>query len=264
MRVRARFGPGDSSPWSDIVYGTAANAPPPQIKAVDEQEAPLVGARQLGHTMPATMDECGALIRSGDVVRCAGDSFSVQAVFADGSFSINWSVWASQHDNIAHYTVQHREFQYRNRFKRADTNEPFNVDPAEGDGWVVPGSCKAAVLTTDSMGRATEYHWRCQGLTSVNVDTEGHPTSVETDGVLPASQPHWEGSLASPSRKHNVPVTGMRIPTRAPTSLSDELTQSELDDTIELTATETQMLLYGITVHFDDDTTDFHYDLITG
>ncbi|MDE2900850.1 MAG: hypothetical protein OXN15_07510, partial [Chloroflexota bacterium] len=71
-------------------------------------------------------------------------------------------------------------------------------------------------------------------------------------------------SLASLSRKHDVPVTAMRIPTRAPTSLSDELTQSELDDTVELTATETQMLLYGITVHFDDDTRDFHYSLITG
>lgn len=261
VRVRARFGGGQATPWSEKVIGTAADVPAPQIVAVDEE--PLIALQQVGHTSPATMDECGDLIKSGDAIECGGGRFSVHAVFSDGSFSINWSVWASQYDNITHYTVQHREFQYRNRFKHADTNEPFDVDPAEGDGWVVPGSCEAAVLSTNNMGQATEYWWRCDGLTNVYVDTEGNPTSVETDAEN-WQQTSWEGALASPSRKHDVPVTAMRIPTRAPTSLADELTQTELDDTVELTASETQMLLYGIIVHFDDDTRDFHYDLVTG
>ncbi|MDE2803469.1 MAG: fibronectin type III domain-containing protein, partial [Chloroflexota bacterium] len=208
IRVRARFGRGDSSPWSEVVYGTTADVPPPQITAIPEQT--LVAAQQLGHTSPTTMAECSALMRSGEAVYCTSNRFSVDTYYPDNSFSINWSVWASDHDNITHYTVRHREFQYRNRFKRADTQAAFNVDPAEGDGWVVPGSCEAAVLSTDSMGQATEYFWRCQSLTNVNVDTDGNPTTVETDAEN-WTQASWDGSLASPSRKHDVPVTAMRI-----------------------------------------------------
>ena len=258
VRVRARYGSDGSGPWSDIAYGTVAAA---------AERAPQIAARQVAVTLPATMDECGEQMTAGNVESCAADSFSVKATRADGSFSINWSVWASQHDNISHYIVQHLEFQYRHRFKLASTDEPFDVDPDDGDpyaGYAAPNSCEAAVRDTDSNGRAVSFWWRCTSLTNVYVDTEGNPTSVVTDAHVPQSQPYWEDSLASPSRKHDVPVTVMRIPARAPTSLDDELTQAEMDDTFDLTATETQMLLYGITVHFDDETTEFHYALITG
>ena len=257
VRVRARYGSDGAGPWSAVAYGTAAAA----------ALVPQIAQQQVVATLPATMDECGEQIKAGNVQSCAADSFSVKATRADGRFSINWSVWASQHDNISHYIVQHLEFQYRNRFKLASTNEPFNVEPAEGNpygGYTEPNSCEAAVRETDSNGRAISFWWRCASLTNVYVDTEGNPTSVVTDASVPRSQPYWEDSLASPSRKHDVPVTVMRIPARAPTSLDDELTQAELDDTFDLTATETQMLLYGITVHFDDETTEFHYALVTG
>lgn len=260
VRVRARFGPGDVSPWSEIVYGTAADAA--AIQAVSEAE-PLVAAQQVGHTSPSTTDECGDLLYSGDAVYCTGGRFSVQTYYPDGTYSINWSNWASEHDNIAHFTVEHKEFQYRDSFKRADTDEPFNVDPALGDGFVVPGSCEAAVEEVDSEGNYLSYYWRCEGLYTVDVDTEGNPSSVVTDAEN-RLQAWWDGSLASPSRKHDVPVTAMRIPARTPTGLDDELTQAELDDTVELKASERQMLLFRIITHFDDETSHAFHTLIHG
>lgn len=261
--VRARYSSGVKSDWSEPVVGTAADVSPPQATLVEEPEQPLIAAQQMDHVSPSTIAECGELLGDGVVFRCSANSFAIQTLRTDGSFSINWSVWASEHDNIDYYEVQHLEFQYRTRFALAATNEPFSVDPADGDGFVEPNSCVAVVHETDNRGQATAYRWQCGSLTNVYVDTLGNPTSAETDSDN-WQEESWEGSLASPSIKDSVAVQAMRFPARIPQSKDDELTQQELDDVVDLTATETQMLLYGITVHFDDGTSQFHYALITG
>ena len=66
------------------------------------------------------------------------------------------------------------------------------------------------------------------------------------------TSPRHSDRLTYPGRFNDVPVEALRIPTRAPQSLTDELTQQELNDTLYLLASEFEMHLYLITVHFDD------------
>ena len=270
VRVRARFGSEDKSGWSETAYGTAASDTQSDTddRAVREPSEPLISERQVYSDSPATMEECGAELAAGHAVLCKANDFSVKTVRPTGQYHINWSVWASQHSNIDRYTIQRLRFLYRYNFERED-----NGDAVDGHDYTVPdvNSCAPRAAEVNGRGIATRWAWRCDSITQVHEDPSGGPTSIELlDGNWISDS--WTASLQAPGRKPDVPVQALKVPGSRieahadnPQNVSGRLTQQQVDDgTHGLLATEIEMHLYLITVHFDDGTTDSDYALIDG
>ena len=220
---------------------------------------------------PATMAECKEEQNAGRAVLCKRNSFSVKTILSDGGYHIDWSVWASRHSNVDRYAIQRLQFLYRYRFEREDDGNAVSASD-----YTVPdvNSCVPRAAETDNMGAATRWAWTCTGISNVREDPFGVPTSVEQleefDDNLTSTS--WSDSLLAPGRKHDTPVRALRIPgsmTDAhadnPQSAADRLTQQQVDDGAhDLLATEVEMHLYLITVHFDDGTTHRRYELVDG
>ena len=217
---------------------------------------------------PATMQECREELSAGRAVLCARNSFAVKTTLADGSYHINWSKWADRYSNIDRYSVQRLRFMYRYNFQ-------LEADGAAVNDWEYTApdvaSCRPQAAETDNMGRALRWFWSCGGISNVHEDPSGAATSIELlDDSWTSSS--WAGSLEAPGRKHNVAVQAFRIPgsqTEAhadnPQSATDRLTQQQVDDgTVDLLASDVEMHLVLITVHFDDGRTRRSYELITG
>ena len=231
---------------------------------------PLVQGQ--GNESPATMKECKEELAAGRAVLCKRNSFSVKTIRPDGGYHINWSQWASRHSNVDRYTIQRLRFLYRYNFK-------LEADGAavHGSDYTVPdvSSCRPRAAETNSMGEATRWAWTCtDGISNAHEDPFGQPTSVEQladfdDNWISTS---WTGSLMAPGRKHDAAVPALRIPgsqtdphPENPQSAADRLTQQQVDDgTHDLLASEVEMHLYYITVHFDDETTLRRYELVDG
>ena len=211
---------------------------------------------------PATMRECKDELAAGRAVLCKRNSFSVTTVRPDGEYNIDWSDWASRHSNIDRYTVQRLQFMYRYNF----VLEEDGTAVAASD-YTAPdvNSCWSWAAERNSNGEVTRWAWSCNGISNVREDSSGEPTSVEQlegydDNWTSAS---WGDSLLAPGRKHDVSLRALRIPgsrTDAhvdnPQSSRDRLTQEQVDEgTHDMLATEIEMHLYLITVHFDDGTT---------
>ena len=239
------------------------------VVAVLALSSPL--ARAQANNSPATMEECGDELAAGRAVSCSRNSFSVQTVRPDGTYSIDWSEWAGQQDNVDRYTVQRLRFLYRYNFE-------LEADGTAVNDWEYTvadvNSCVPRAAETDNRGRAIRWAWTCKGLSNVREDPSGVPTSVESlvefdDNVTSAS---WSGALLAPGRKHDVPVRAMRIPGSQtdvhadnPQSRRDRLTQQQVDAaTHDLLATDVEMHLYLITVHFDGGTVRRHYAMVNG
>ena len=220
---------------------------------------------------PATKEECREEMVAGRAVACSSNRFSIQTVRPNGTYSIDWSEWAGQQDNVDRYTVQRLRFLYRYNFKLAADGTPV------GDSsYTAPdvGSCRPWPAERDNSGTVTRWAWSCNGISNVRQDPFGAPTSVESlagfNGDSTATS--WTGSLAAPGRKHDVPVRAMRVPgswTEAhpdnPQGYGDRLTQQQVDDgTDDLLVSEVEMHLYLITVHFDDGMARRHYALVDG
>ena len=217
---------------------------------------------------PATMGECREELDAGRAVLCKRNSFSVKTILPDGGYHIDWSEWAGRHDNVDRYTIQRLRFLYRYNFEREDNGNAVSTgDYTEPD----VSSCRPWAAETNGMGEVTRWAWTCNGISNVREDPSGVSTSIEQleDNWTSTS---WTGSLLAPGRKRDTPVQALRIPgnmTEAhadnPQSATDRLTQQQVDDgTDDLLATEVEMHLYLITVHFDDGTTQRRYDLIDG
>ena len=217
---------------------------------------------------PATMQECREEMLAGRAVSCARNFFSVLTMLPDGGYHINWSEWAGRHDNVERYTIQRLRFQYRYNFTlESDGSAVSSAD------YTVPdvNSCRPYAAERDGMREVTRWAWSCNGITNVREDPSGAPTSVEllADNWTSTS---WTGALLAPGRKHDIPVSALRIPgdrdaahADNPQSASDRLTQQQVDDgTQSLLASDLEMHLYYITVHFDDGTIRRSYQLADG
>lgn len=228
-------------------------------------------SRQVSPGGPATMSECKEELAAGRAVRCARNSFAVTTVLADGGYHINWSEWAGRQNNVDRYTVQRLRFMYRYNFEREDDGTAV-----EQSDYTRPdvNSCSPYGVERDGNNEVTRWAWSCSGISNVHVDPDGAPTSVEqlenyADNFTSTS---WSGSLQAPGRKHDVPVQALRIPgdkdaphADNPQSASDRLTQQQVDDgTHDLLASELEMHLYLITVHFDDGSRRYRYNLVDG
>ena len=247
-----------------IVEGMAVSpgdAPPPEPQAGDQQDADI----------PATMRECKEEMAAGRAVRCQRNAFSVKTVRPDGGYDIDWSVWASRHSNVDRYTIQRLRFLYRYNFELEDNGTAVaSSDYTMSD----VNSCWPRVAETDNVGAATRWAWTCTGISNVREDPFGVPTSIEQleDFDDNWTSTSWTDSLLAPGRKHDVSVQALRIPGSStdahadnPQSLRDRLTQQQVDDgTHDLLATEFEMHLYLITVHFEDGATQRHYALADG
>ena len=110
------------------------------------------------------------------------------------------------------------------------------------------------------------FRWNCAPLNTQYVTPDGALTSTEDIIGYEHNRttPRHTDHLSNPGRLNDVPVEALRIPIRAPQSLYDQLTQQELNDTIPLLASEFEMHLYLIIVHFDDGSTATHYALAEG
>ncbi len=220
---------------------------------------------------PATMSECKEELAAGRAVRCARNSFAVTTVLADGGYHINWSEWAGRQDNVDRYTVPRLRFMYRHNFEREDDGTAV-----QDSDYTTPdvNSCWPYGVERDGNNEVTRWAWFCSGISNVRVDPDGVPTSVEqlenyADNFTSTS---WSGSLLAPGRKHDVPVQALRIPgdrdaphADNPQSATDRLTQQQVDDgTHSLLASELEMHLYVITVHFDNGSRRSRYNLVDG
>ena len=227
--------------------------------------------QQVDHESPATMKECRQQLNAGNAVLCKRNSFSVKTIRSDGGYSINWSKWASRHDNVDRYTIQQLRFMYRYSFQREDTRNA--VDAAD---YTVPdvNSCVPGPAETNADMEVIRWAWQCKGISQVYEDPFGEPTSIEQlQGVSDNwTTEHWNGSLLAPGRNVNAPVQALRIPgskTEAhvdnPQGAADRLAQQSVDDgTHDLLATEVEMHLYLVTVHFDGGRTERRYELVDG
>lgn len=227
--------------------------------------------RQVSPGGPATMRECKEELAAGRAVKCARNSFSVKTVLADGGYYINWSEWAGEQTGVDRYSVQRLRFMYRYNFEREnDGAAVVDSDYTRPD----VNSCWPHAAERNGNGEVTRWAWSCYGITNVRIDPSGAPTSVEmlenyADNFTSTS---WNGSLQAPGRKHDVPVQTLLIPGDGdaphadnPQSATDRLTQQQVDDgTHDLLASEVEMHLYIITVHFDDGTRRYRYDLVDG
>ena len=233
--------------------------------------SPPISDQQIESNSPATKKECKEELAAGRAVLCARNSFSVLTVRPDGSYHIDWSKWASRQSDIDRYSVQRLRFMYRyNAQLEADGTAVEISDCTEPD----VNSCRPWAAERNGDGEVVRWAWTCNGISNVREDPSGQPTSVEQlegydDNWTSTS---WTGSLLAPGRKHDVPVRALKIPgnwteahTDNPQSSRDRLTQQEVDDgTHDLLASEVEMHLYLITVHFDDGSTHRSYQLADG
>ena len=227
-------------------------------------------AQGQGLDSPATTEECKEELAAGRAVSCARNSFSVKTVRPDGGYSIDWSVWAGRHSDVDRYSIQRLRFMYRYNFTLEADGTPVN-----SWDYTAPDISSCRPYGAERSGHeVTRWAWSCNGISNVRVDPSGVPTSVEQvvaydDNFTSGS---WTGSLLSPGRKHDVPVGALRVPgsqTEAhadnPQGARDRLTQQQVDDgTHDLLASEVEMHLYLITVHFEDGSTQRRYDLVDG
>ena len=269
VKVRARYGADGRSDWSQIVYGTvASNSPDVADSANPEQSLVFVPdqepetAQQNQASIPTTIAECRRQMIDGLALSCSANRFTVKTMRHDGTYHFDWSVWASQHDNIDRYTIQRQRFSYRHNFTRQDDGTAF--DPGGEYAEAVPNSCVAA--GAGLVDGVSMFRWQCDSLSTIYWTPEGAPTTteeiIEYEHML--TIPRHGDRLTYPGRFNDIPVEALRIPTRAPQSLNDQLTQQELEDTIYLLASEFEMHLYLITVHFEDGSTESHYALADG
>ena len=227
--------------------------------------------QQVNRDSPATMKECRDELAAGRAVLCKRNSFSVKTVRPDGGYSIDWSVWANQHSTVDRYTIQRLRFLYRYRFKlEADGTA------VDSSGYTTPAvnSCVPRVAETDNVGAAIRWAWTCKGISNVREDPFGVPTSIEQLEEFDDdwTSESWTSSLLAPGRKPDIPVQALRVPgdrtgphADNPQNARDRLTQQRVDDGAHnLLTTEVEMHLYLITVHFDDGTTERHYELLDG
>ena len=256
VKVRARYGSDGRSDWSQTVFGTAGPAIP------EDADQEPVTARQAEVSVPTTMAECKQQMIDGLALNCSANRFTVKTMRHDGTYHFDWSVWASQHDNIDRYTIQRQRFSYRLNFTRLDDGTAF--DPGGEYAEAVPNSCVAA--GAGLVDGVSMFRWQCDSLSTIYWTPEGAPTTteeiIEYEHML--TIPRHGDRLTYPGRFNDIPVEALRIPTRAPQSLNDQLTQQELEDTIYLLASEFEMHLYLITVHFEDGSTESHYAMADG
>lgn len=247
VKVRARFTNNRRSSWSDTINATATDSVVNSLQFVRQD---LVIAEQQV-AAPATMDECSEGLSAGHFVLCAGNDFAFHAVEPDGTYHINWNEWASERSNVSHYTIRRLQFMYRLDFEQ-------DGSPVEDHGFTLPGadSCRPSYYND-------EWFWSCQGINQVREDPDGNPTSV-TQLESNYQDTSYSDSLSAPGRKRGVEIEALVIPARLPTGPADRLTAAELGDTVFLTVTEVEMHLYLITVHFDDNSSESHYELVDG
>ena len=220
---------------------------------------------------PATIEECREEMVAGHAVRCTANRFSVNTIRPNGEYHINWSAWADQHTTIDRYSIQRLRFLYRSNFTREDDGNA--VDYSD---YTVPdvNSCRPWAAERDAEREVTRWAWSCSGISNVREDPLGEPTSIEQleDYSDYWTEAHWTGSLVAPGRKHDVPVQALMVPGNRdephadnPQGWRDRLTTQQVEDgTHDLLASEIEMHLYIITVHFDDGSVSRHYDLVDG
>ena len=219
-------------------------------------------AQQTEVSVPTTMAECKQQMIDGLALNCSANRFTVKTMRHDGTYHFDWSVWASNHSNIDRYTIQRQRFVYRLTFTRQDDGTAF--DPGDEYAEAVPNSCVAA--SAGIVDGVSMFRWNCAPLNTQYVTPDGALTSTEDiiEYEHNRTTPRHTDRLSNPGRLNDVPVEALRIPTGAPQSLYDQLTQQELNDTIPLLASEFEMNLYLITVHFDDGSTESQYALAEG
>ncbi|MCY4575039.1 MAG: fibronectin type III domain-containing protein [Chloroflexi bacterium] len=263
-RVRARFGEGRKTAWSETAYGEAAS---PQLQ--DKSEEPTISARQEQEAqvpIPTTSDECGQQIADGTATNCASNEFGVTTMRDGGVYHIDWTVWHdSNEDRVDYYTIQRLIFTYNFNVRHALDDSPADTNATPGVSFVRPDTCVPAGVG-DSMGSLSHFVWRCDGLSNVRQDIDGNVTAPETliDSSFDWKTSYFTGSIQRPGTHYDTPLTGMRIPVRQPADRNDRLTAAEAADTVELEADAVEMRLYLITAHFNDGSSSSDYKLVHG
>ena len=262
-KVRARFGEGRRSAWSDVAYGEAATQ-----QSVDKSSKPEIAPRQqqAPPPIPTTSDECGEQVSDGTAVSCATNRFGVTTRRAGGVYHIDWTVWHNQNaDRVDYYTIDRLIFTYNFNIRHALDDTPADMEGTPGVSLVRPGTCVPAAVA-DSLGSLSHFEWRCDGLSNIRQDIDGNATAPETlvDSGFNWQTPHFTGTIQRPGRHYDTPLTGMRIPARQPTDRDDRPTAAEAGDTVELKAHAVEMHFYVITAHFTDGTSSSHRKLVHG
>ncbi len=263
-KVRARFGDGRRSAWSEVAYGEAASQ-----ESVKDSSKPVIAARQhhqVQATIPTTSDECGQQLVDGTATSCAANSFGVITVRTGGVYHIDWTAWHNSNaDRVDFYTIQRLVFTYNFRVRHALDDTPADTDHTPGVSLVRPGTCvPSAVANSD--GSLSHFEWRCDGFVNVREDIDGNVTEPETlvDADLNWQTPYLSGTIARPGVHYDTPLTGMRIPARQPADRNDRPTAAEAADTVDLEADAVEMHLYLISAYFNDGTSYSRHMLVHG
>ncbi len=263
-KVRARFGEGRRSAWSEVAYGEAATEQSPD-KSSKSSIAPRQ-QQQVQVPIPTTSDECGQQVADGTAVSCATNSFGVTTMRDGGVYNIDWTVWHNRNaDRLDHYTIQRLIFTYNFNIRHALDDTPADTNGTPGVSLVRPDTC-VPVAVADSLGSLSHFEWSCDGLSNIRQDIDGHPTAPETlvDSGLDSDTPYLSGAIQSPGFHRDTPLSGMRIPARQPADRNDRPTATEAADTVDLEADAVEMRLYLITAHFNDGTSYSRHMLVHG
>lgn len=263
-KVRARFGEGRRSAWSEVAYGEAASEE--VVKKSSEQVIAPRQQQQVQVPIPTTSDECGDQVADGTATSCAANSFGVTTMRAGGVYNVDWTVWHNRNaDRLDHYTIQRLVFTYNFNIRHALDDTPADTNGTPGVSLVRPDTC-VPVAVADSLGSLSHFEWSCDGLTNVRQDIDGNPTAPE---ILIDSDQNWQtsyftGTIQRPGFHRDTPLTGMRIPARQPADRDDRPTAAEAADTVDLEADAIEMRLYLITAHFNDGTSYSRHMLVHG
>ena len=147
--------------------------PPPQDPP--QQDPPSEGGLE---------EDCRNDQWDGLIAHCSIYSFAIVRVEFDGSYTIDWSEWDSDHPDVTGYDIVLNQFMYRMYY---DDN----------------GSVSHSVLA--NVYRSCEFvsgEWDCQGsLLSSNdfVDWDGNPTEIQ-DLVLNEDITEWSSAMEEPGR----------------------------------------------------------------
>ena len=263
-KVRARFGEGRRSAWSEVAYGEAGSEQ--AVKKSSEQVIAPRQQQQVQVPIPTTSDECGDQVADGTATSCAANSFGITTMRDGGVYHIDWTVWHNRNaDRLEHYTIQRLIFTYNFNIRHALDDTPANIEGTPGVSLVRPGTCVPAAVA-DSLGSLSHFEWRCDGLSNVRQDIDGNPTAPETliDTSVNWQTPYLSGTIERLGMHFDTPLTGMRIPARQPADRNDRPNAAETADTVDLEADAVEMRLYLITAQFNDGTSYSRHMLVHG
>lgn len=214
----------------------------PELKATLRQLPPSSSS--------ATHQECRDKMDAGVAVKCISGSYSVTTYGHDGVVWVDFEEWVNAQTGFLNWSVVIQTYTFRNNWRNAVTGIEV---PTEGEHenslsirytYAGQDSCAPVVGAVNNQGEVTRWDWRCTQPSGPVLDS--------TDSVKAHPSTSW--SIGPPPAPRDVQATLMQAPTGSPSGPGDTLTQAQLDNTIEATATEHTIKIVFLQFLRDDNT----------